>query len=175
MRIIAGELGGRRFNSPGTSRTHPMSDKMRGALFSILGDINDLSIMDAFGGSGALAYEAASRGAREVLVLDIDKTAQRTIAENIKLLEISNIVSLVKASANAWLQTDRDSKFDIMLCDPPYIALQLDLLSHLAERVVQGGILVLSFPSNLDPPLVQNMEVIKQQAYGDAQLIFYRA
>jgi 16S rRNA (guanine966-N2)-methyltransferase len=151
-----------------------MSDKMRGALFSILGDIENLSILDAFGGSGALAFEAASRGVGKVLVLDNDRHAQHTISENINVLGIANIVTLVKTSANSWLQTQPNTKFDIVLCDPPYDALQLDLLGKLAERVVPGGLLVISFPAVAKAPEYKNMELVKQQIYGDAQLIFYR-
>jgi 16S rRNA (guanine966-N2)-methyltransferase len=83
MRIIAGRLGGRHFASPQGRRTHPMSDKMRGALFNALGDIDGLSVLDAFAGSGALAFEAVSRGAGHAVAIDVDKSAQRAIAENI--------------------------------------------------------------------------------------------
>ena len=174
MRIITGKLGGRQFNSPGSHRTHPMSDKMRGALFNILGDLDGLKILDAFGGSGALAFEAVSRGARQVLVLDNDRLAQKTIAQNIKSLEIGLRVTLVKASANAWLQTNQGAKFDIVLCDPPYDDPQPNLLKRLADCVVPGGIFVLSYPADNELPAFQPIELIKQQSYGDAQLGFYR-
>ena len=72
MRIIAGYLGGRQFNSPRSNRTHPMSDKARGGLFNALGDISGLTVLDAFAGSGALSFEAISRGAESVIAVDID-------------------------------------------------------------------------------------------------------
>ena len=72
MRVIAGRLGGRNFDSPKTQRTHPMSDKVRGALFNALGDLGGLTVLDAFAGSGACSLEAASRGATEVLAIDIN-------------------------------------------------------------------------------------------------------
>ena len=62
MRIIAGSLGGRVFKAPSGHRTHPMSEKIRGAIFNALGDISDLTVLDAFTGSGALCFEAVSRG-----------------------------------------------------------------------------------------------------------------
>src|ERR1700733_7722884 len=99
MRIIAGKLGGRSFDSPGTDKTHPMSDKMRGALFNILGDVDDLIVLDAFGGSGALSLEAVSRGARSAIIMDSDRRAQQTIQENIQSLGLQDQIQLVNAGA----------------------------------------------------------------------------
>src|SRR6476469_3678245 len=117
MRIIAGRLGGRQFDSPHTQKTHPMSDKMRGALFNILGDVDGLTVLDAFVGTGALSYEAISRGASHVTVTDSDRQAQLTIESNIKSLGLDKQVSLVKASVSAWSQTNPDAMFDLVLCD----------------------------------------------------------
>jgi len=71
VRIIAGYLSGRQFNSPRSNRTHPMSDKARGGLFNSLGDISGLSLLDAFAGSGALSFEAISRGTASSVAVDI--------------------------------------------------------------------------------------------------------
>ena len=172
MRIIAGTLGGQLFDSPNGHRTHPMSDKVRGALFNMLGDLDGLSVLDAFAGSGALSFEAVSRGAANVLAIDSDREAQKTIAANTKRLGLRN-VKLVKAATNAWLQT-ADDTFDIVLCDPPYDDLQPKLLQRLAERVRPDGLLVLSWPGNQEPPALENLQQIEQRSYGDAQLVFYR-
>lgn len=173
MRIIAGRLGGRQFDSPGTHRTHPMSDKMRGALFNILGDVGGLQVLDAFGGSGALGFEAASRGAGPVLILDNDKTAQMTIARNIRTLGLHRAVVLTKAPVGSWLSTNPDATFDIILCDPPYDHLQLGTLAALAARLKAGGVLVLSYPASQEPPQFAGLDEAKRQQYGDAQLVFY--
>ena len=103
MRVIAGRLGGRNFASPHGNKTHPMSDKVRGALFNSLGDIEGLRCLDAFAGTGALAFEAISRGATTALALENDPSAQRTIDENIKELKLYRQVKLVKAAAGSWL------------------------------------------------------------------------
>lgn len=174
MRIIAGTLGGRTFNSPHTDRTHPMSDKIRGALFNMLGDLSDLSVLDAFSGTGALSFEAISRGARSALAIESDRLAQRTIAENIEALDLDQAVKLVKAPANAWLQTNDRQQFDVVLLDPPYDDLQEALLQRLAATVKPGGVLVISWPGGQPTPQFEHFTVIKERAYGDAQLIFYR-
>src|ERR1039458_7477259 len=97
MRVIAGFLGGRNFDSPGGHRTHPMSDKVRGAIFGVLGDIKGLTVLDAFAGSGALAIEAISRGAKRAVAIEVDKGAHTVITENIKALGIEDRIKAVRA------------------------------------------------------------------------------
>jgi 16S rRNA (guanine966-N2)-methyltransferase len=173
VRVIAGRLGGRQFDSPHSFKTHPMSDKVRGALFNVLGDIEGLTVLDAFAGSGALIFEAVSRGAASAVAIDNDRAAQKVILENIRGLGLSKEVRLIKASANAWLQTSTE-KFDIVLCDPPYNELQVNLLQRLAERVNPHGIAVLSWPGNIELPALNGLEQLEHRSYGDATLAFYR-
>jgi len=174
MRIIAGRLGGRLFESPHTHRTHPRSDKMRGALFNILGELTTLRVLDAFAGTGALAFEAISRGAAHAVAIEPDRAAQLTITDNIASLGLQNEVSLVRASAGAWLQTNLDHTFDIVLCDPPYNDLQRNLLERLSHAVAAGGLLVLSFPADQPLPDFAGLAQIHQATHGDAQLAVYR-
>lgn len=174
MRIIAGSLGGRIFASPGSYKTHPMSDKARGALFNTLGDIDGLSVLDAFGGSGALGFEAISRGAVRSIVIDSDRTAQNVIEQNIEALGIGGKVKLVKASAGAWLGTNADAQFDIVLCDPPYGNMQPKLLARLAGHAKPGGVVVYSLPPNGAVELDAGYQQRAVKSYGDAQLVFYQ-
>jgi 16S rRNA (guanine966-N2)-methyltransferase len=175
MRVIAGSLKGRQFDSPHTHRTHPMSDKVRGALFNILGDIDGLTVLDPFAGTGAVGFEAISRGAASALLIEQDKAAHHTITENIRTLDVAQQVQLVRASASAWLQTSPpEQTFDLVICDPPYQDLQLPLIVQLAERVVPDGLLVLSWPTKEVPPVLESLTQIENRAHGDAQLIFYR-
>lgn len=147
---------------------------MRGALFNMLGDIEGLTVLDAFAGSGALGYEAISRGASHVVAIDADKTAQKAITSNSKQLGLEGNVKLIKASANAWLSTNPDASFDIVLLDPPYNDLQKNLLTRLAGCVKPGGLAVLSWPGSEEPPVLDGLEQIENRSYGDGQLIFYR-
>ncbi len=174
MRIIAGRLGGRNFDSPGSFKTHPMADKVRGALFNVLGDITDLTVLDAFAGSGALSFEAISRGAHSALAIDSDREAQRVIAGNIDKLGLDRQIRLVKASSGAWLETNPHATFDLVLCDPPYDNLQRSLLARLANRVEEDGLFVLSWPGDQDPPEIECLRQLEYRQYGDASLIFYR-
>lgn len=173
MRIIAGKLGGRTFRAPRGRRTHPMSDRVRGALFNTLGDISGLSVLDAFAGSGALSFEAVSRGAALAVAIDLDRLAQQTIQANIKSLGITDSVKLVRAAAGAWLSTS-DQQFDIVLCDPPYNDVSATLLERLAARAKPSGIIVFSLPPADGFSLSEPYTLLETKDYGDAVLVFYR-
>jgi 16S rRNA (guanine966-N2)-methyltransferase len=173
VRIIAGRLGGRNFASPRGHRTHPMSDKARGAVFNALGDIGGLSVLDAFAGSGALSFEAISRGAGHATAVERDRSAQQTIAANIKELGMAGSVKLIKANAAGWLTTAEDA-FDLVLLDPPFEDLQPGLLSRLAGRTSPGGTVVLSLPPDAEVVLPDEFEHLTTKSYGDNQLVFYR-
>jgi 16S rRNA (guanine966-N2)-methyltransferase len=174
VRIIAGRLGGRQFASPKNSRTHPMSDKMRGALFNTLGDIEGLTILDAFAGSGALGFEAISRGAQSVVAIEKDQAAQKTIEANIEQLEVGGLIQSIKITAGSWLSTT-DTTFDIVVCDPPYDDIQPKLLEQLAQHAKVGGIIVLSLPPSAEVVLSPSVyHLLSQKSYGDSELVFYR-
>src|SRR5579884_2312037 len=115
MRVIAGYLGGRIFSSPKGHRTHPMSNKVRGGLFSVLGDLDGLSVLDAYSGSGALAIEAISRGAEAATAIESDKTAHTAIIENIHSLGIHSRIKATKAFLRAWSSRNEGKTFDIVI------------------------------------------------------------
>jgi len=174
MRIIAGQMGGRQFDSPRGHVTHPMSEKVRGALFNMLGDISGLTVLDAYAGSGAISYEAISRGASQVIAIELDKTAQNTIRDNVQQLHMTDKINLYPGSCVRWTFRNRDALFDIVICDPPYDRVLIRDIQRLSNHVKLTGILVLSWPGHLKPDQLKGFEQIKIQTYGDAQLIFYR-
>ena len=175
MRIISGQLKGRNFASPRGHRTHPMSDKMRGALFNILGDIEGLTFLDIFAGSGALAFEAISRGAASVVAVDKDSAAYKTIENNIKELNLQKKIHLSRANAGGWSIHNMEREYDILLLDPPYDELKINLLRRLVKRhVKKGGLAVLSYPGRQEVPEFEDTENIMRKDYGDSQLVFYR-
>lgn len=176
MRIIAGKLGGRQFNSPRSHRTHPMADKVRGALFNTLGDISGLTVLDAFAGTGALCYEAISRGAASALAIETDKSAQRTILENVSQLGLQDRVRLIKGSCSGWSRRYRSLQFDLVLIDPPFDDfVQMNAIDKLVKHVRRpDGLYVLNWPGRQEVPVLQGLEQIDLKNYGDCQLIFYR-
>jgi 16S rRNA (guanine966-N2)-methyltransferase len=174
MRVIAGTLGGRNFESPHTHRTHPMSDKVRGALFNTLGDLDGLTMLDAFAGSGACSIEAVSRGATGVLAIDVDVEAVKTIAQNIHLLGLEESITVRRKNISGWSRNNQDKQFDIVLADPPYTDIRPDVLERLTVHVRPGGLLVLSWPGSEEVRDFAGMQVVSHKSYGDAQLVFYR-
>lgn len=176
MRIIAGSLGGRLFGSPHGHRTHPMSEKVRGGLFNTLGDISSMKVLDVYAGSGALGFEALSRGALHVTAIESDRNAQRTIAENAAALGLSGSFKLVRAGAGGWLTTTESDgiRFGLILADPPYDDLQQQLLPRLSARLKSDGIMVLSWPGGADIPEIDGLVLRSNKSYGDAQLVYYQ-
>jgi len=174
MRVISGTLGGRQFQSPNGHRTHPMSEKVRGAIFGVLGDITGLTVLDAFAGSGALGFEAISRGAKKALLIDNDKQAQVTVESNIDVLGLADRAALIKANAISWSNQNRQQLFDLLLIDPPYDKLPFAVIERLARNLKPGGTYVLSWPGQFEAPKLPGLEIISNKDYGDAQLFFYK-
>jgi 16S rRNA (guanine966-N2)-methyltransferase len=174
MRIIAGDLGGRNFDSPHTHRTHPMGDKIRGALFNALGDIQGLTVLDAFAGSGALSFEAISRGAASAVAIEVDKDAYLTILANTELLGLKDRVMVLRKNVSGWSRNNQHKTFDLVLADPPYDDIRPDLLQKLAGQVKPGGLFVLSWPGNETVREFDGLRQLNTKKYGDAQLVFYQ-
>lgn len=174
MRVIAGRLGGRLFESPRSHRTHPMADRVRGGLFNALGDIEGLTVLDAFAGSGALSFEAVSRGAKEAVAIEIDKKAQNAINASIRTLSIANQVKLIRANCSSWSDTNESATFDIVIAAPPYDDLQPLVVQKLTRHVAPDGLFVLDWPGKVAAPELEGFEQVADKSYGDAQLLFYR-
>lgn len=175
MRIIAGRLKSRQFDAPPGQKTHPMSEKMRGALFSALGDIEGLNVLDVFAGSGALGFEAVSRGAASAVSVESDKKAQRVIKQNIQKLGLTNEIRLIAANASSWSKNNSEAEFDIVILDPPYGNAKGRVLESIAGHARVGGIAVFSLPPGfrLGLPASAFRHLITKP-YNDSQLVFYR-
>lgn len=175
MRIIAGSLGGLQFKSPRGHRTHPMSERIRGALFNSLGNIQGFSVLDAFAGTGALAFECVSRGAGEVIAVEQDTNAISTIKQNIQKLHIQDRCQVTHANVSGWSNNNKQKTFDLVIADPPYDKPRDPLLHKLTRHVADDGLFILSYPSKVDDvPDFKGLKLIDTKNYGDAQLLFYR-
>lgn len=174
MRVIAGKLGGRFFDSPDTTTTHPMGERIKGSLFNMLGDLDGQTVLEPFAGSGALSFEALSRGAASALLLERDKRAQQAIADNITTLGLTKKATLVKANCRSWSDTNLDAQFDLLLVDPPYHDMQLSTVALLIRHLKPKGLMVLSYQGRGPAPTVNGVVVVRTRLYGDAALAFYR-
>jgi len=162
------------FESPKGHKTHPMSEKIRGAIFNMLGELRGVELFDPFSGTGALTIEAISRGAKHVTAVELDAESFKTIMNNIKSLEIEDRVRLHRKDAKAWSRNNKDVQFDVVLIDPPYDAVPYTLLHKLATHAKPDGLVVYSLPPDHDFKLSSEFELISEKSYGDATLCFYR-
>jgi 16S rRNA (guanine966-N2)-methyltransferase len=175
MRVIAGNLGGRTFDSPRGHRTHPMSEKIRGAIFNALGDIEGLTVLDVFAGSGALSIEAISRGAAFAEALDADKLAYAVIKKNISSLELEGKIHTTLIYADSWSTRHQKDKYDLVFLDPPYDKVEAETAEKLALHTKVGGVSVFSLPPHARIVLpAKKFKLINSKKYGDATLTFYR-
>ena len=173
LRIISGALGGLPLESPSGHRAKPMSERIRGALFNALGDIDGLKVLDAFGGSGAVGLEALSRGAERVIICEDDPREAKTIGRNI---EKTNAASKVRLSDYSVYTAIRNwpEEFDLIIADPPYKDFAKHRLEKLLIALKPNGLIAVSYPSELEVPVMAELKPIKQKTYGKAALAFYR-
>lgn len=120
MRVVAGELRGRRIDAPPGRDTRPTTDKVREAVFNALGSLDlvrDAVVLDLFAGSGALGIEALSRGAAEAIFVERDRAALQTLRRNLEVLDLDDRSRVVPGDV---MTTAPRLTADLVLADPPY-------------------------------------------------------
>lgn len=120
MRIIAGKAKGRLLSGPRSQTIRPALDKVKGAIFNILGDLSGLRVLDLFAGTGSVGLEALSRGALEAVFVDSQPLAIRIIHKNLKLCQFSGIVLKLPLPQGLSRLKRRFRPFDLIFVDPPY-------------------------------------------------------
>lgn len=177
MRIISGKYKGRKIVAPFGIR--PTQNKVRKALFDILGDIEGVSFLELFAGSGAISFEALSRGASDLTLVESNGECLAAIKKNIGSLglKICNLYTLEIEDAIKVLFKAK-KKFGIIFMDPPYY-------KGLAKKTLQtleaydilapnGFVVVQHFRRDDLPEQTANLILIKEAKYGDTTLTFYR-
>jgi 16S rRNA (guanine966-N2)-methyltransferase len=177
MRVIAGHLGGRRLSAPRGRATRPTSDRVREALFSMLGPIDGTSVLDLFAGTGALGIEALSRGAAKALFVECDATALDALRGNLARLELADPQARVKAGdALAALRSARRASetYDLVFVDPPYDQLRAfqGELSALLPAVLATGARVV-VESDRRAPAELPLAVAQRKRYGDTTITIH--
>ena len=174
LRIISGQLKSRLFKAPRGGRLHPMSDRARMALFNILGDLRDVeTVLDAYGGSGSLAFEALSRGAGRAVIIEINRRVYPQLLENVLRLGLKNRVETYRAN-NATCLNNLNQRFDLILLDPPYEEIRADKLLRLGGYLAPGGHLVLSYPPAFKSPFNKpDWQCLHQKSYAQLNLSIY--
>lgn len=178
MRIGAGELRGRQFDQPKTRAVRPLSDKVRAALFDVVGPLGGLAVLDAYAGSGAAGFEAASRGAILVDAIEANARVAKTIQANARLLGLDWGYVLHQVTVETWLaspaQQPPQPRYGLIIADPPYAQLDADVIQRLSEYLTPDGVLALSHSSKTAAPVLKSVELVVAKTYGDTSLSFYK-
>ncbi|MBT9538805.1 16S rRNA (guanine(966)-N(2))-methyltransferase RsmD [Thiobacillus sp.] len=139
VRIIGGKYRRRLLDFPDADGLRPTPDRVRETLFNWLGqDLPGWTCLDLFAGSGALGFEAASRGAARVIMIERDAQASRALEQNRAMLG-ANQVDILRVDALAWLANNRES-FELVFVDPPFDSgLAAAVLPNLGTHLKSGG------------------------------------
>jgi 16S rRNA (guanine(966)-N(2))-methyltransferase RsmD len=179
MRIVAGRYGGRRLTAPPGSATRPTSDRVREALFQRLGSLDGVRALDLFAGSGALAFEALSRGAAHATLVDSAPAAVKAMRANGAALELGDdAIAVRRQDVRVFLRGARAAghEYDLVLLDPPYrLAAELGReLSPLVAAVVAPGGRVVSESDRRAPlDLEPDLPLTDERRYGDTVIRFH--
>lgn len=177
LRVVAGEFGGRPLKTLEGKTTRPTTDKVKGAIFNMIGPFFDGGrVLDLFSGSGSLAIEAISRGMSSAVLVEKDRRAQAVIQENIKMTKSEEQFQLLKMDAARAL-TQLTGQFDLVLLDPPYAKEQI--VANITQLEEQGLLseevmLVCETDKGVDlPEEVSNFGIWKQKTYGISKVTVY--
>ncbi|WP_407307596.1 16S rRNA (guanine(966)-N(2))-methyltransferase RsmD [Desulfosporosinus sp. SB140] len=175
MRIIAGEMRGRILKAVEGTQTRPTSDKVKGAMFNVLGDrVKDARVLDLFSGTGNLAFEALSRGASEAVLVEKGHSAFKVVRENIEHLGLGYKAKIVLMDAFKFLDSYRDGVFNLIFLDPPYhqelVAKSLSILSERPYLAPNGVIVAETAKDDQLSAEMFSFEIRKTSLYGDTKV-----
>ncbi len=176
MRVVAGQLRGRRLIAPPGRGTRPTSDRVREALFSILGPLDGVRVLDLFAGSGALGIEALSRGAAHVTFVDSGPRALAAIQRNLETLGVAGAEAAVsRRDALRFLREQDGARFDLVFADPPYSSARelAAPLSELLPPLLAPEARIVT-ESDKRTPLELALPLVLERAYGDTRIAVHR-
>lgn len=171
LRIIGGKWRSRKLKFPDVADLRPTTDRIRETLFNwLMNDIASAECLDLFAGSGALGFEALSRGAKKVIFVDESKKAIDQLQENAKILQCENQIKIFQTNAEKFLNQQTEP-FDIIFLDPPY---KLNIISELCQLIIgknllkSGGFIYFEMDKNdfSNLKLPETLSIIKQSHAG---------
>ena len=177
MRIIAGSRKGARIAAPKGLDTRPTGDRVREAIFNLVGPVDGAEVLDLYAGSGAMGLEALSRGAGRVTFVESDREAAETILRNLDKLKLEGAVVL-REDAGRKLAADASAgkRYDLVLIDPPYSMLARTLptlAAYLPAVLTENGIAVVESDAREEPELPLPLRTSRR--YGSARVTVFEA
>lgn len=183
MRITGGRWRSRALKAPKGTATRPTSDRVREALFSMLVSDGLLEeqeaprVLDLYAGSGALAFEALSRGASSAVLVEMGRDAGAAIRENARALGAEKLVRLFDTKVDRALLR-LEGTFQVVFLDPPYTDVATPafagVLAGAAALLAPGGALVLEHSSSDEPPVIAGITLDRSRRHGDTTVSLYR-
>ena len=178
MRIIAGDMRSRKLKAPDGMDTRPTADRVKEALFSILQSrVPGARVLDLYAGSGALALEALSRGAKSAVLADCAGKACQAIQENIFALRCQDRARLLPMKDTLALRAleKAGEQFDLIFLDPPYRMDTAPVCRDILAKglLAPGGIIVVEHGRDTPPAIAPPLTVYDHREYGAAGLGFY--
>lgn len=177
MKIIGGKFKGRNIFAPKTGTTRPTQGALREAVFNICqSEIVDAYFLDLFAGSGAVGFEALSRGSAHITLVEKNKTALHTIRKNIELFNVAEQTTLLPLDANLAIEK-MTKPFDIIYVDPPYNLKVAPFIHHLLEKQIlkrEGSLFVEVLYSHKSQDLViKSLKAKSVRKFGSAALYHF--
>lgn len=178
LRVIAGSAKGRRLKLVPGDTTRPIMDRVKEALFSIIGrDILGASFLDLYAGTGSVGIEALSRGAGHATFIDLEKASIQTIYENLKITKLEENALVRRADALAMLKLPPPRLFDFIFIAPPqYKDLWHQTLKLLDENpawlTLDTQVIIQIDPTEYQDITFEHMEVFDERKYGNTLLLF---
>jgi len=181
MRVIGGEYGSRIINMPKGVDIRPTQDRVREAIFNMLGDVTGKNVLDLFAGTGAFGIEAISRGARHASFIDINFKCIQTIRSNVDSLGLQGIYyDIIKGNAISIFPrlAKAEEKFDLIFIDPPYhrgLAKKCLINVDSYDILTQSGLVVIEHSKKDD--LVSDLTTLileKDRRYGDTAVTIFK-
>ena len=181
MRVISGSAKGVKLTSVPGKSTRPITDRVKEALFNILGtSIFDTFFLDLFGGTGAVGIEALSRGAQHAVFIEINYRAYKTIQQNLKATKFEAFATVRKMDAFAYLREEPNQEFNFIYIAPPqYKQIWLKAMEALDENPtwlhLGDTAIVQIHPKEVVEDLIYtNFEEFDRRSYGDTLLLFFK-
>ena len=181
MRIVGGRLRGRGLQAPASRAIRPTSDRLREAMFDILahrhaGLIEGARVVDLFAGSGALGFEALSRGAQFALFVDSGAEARALLRGNVEALALGGVTRIWRADATKLGRAPAGPPFDLAFLDPPYgQGLAAPALASLKTGSWLGldALAVVEESAKVEIAAPEGLSLADERTYGDTKLAFF--
>jgi 16S rRNA (guanine966-N2)-methyltransferase len=175
LRIIAGSRKGARISAPRGLDVRPTGDRVREAVFNLVGPVDGAEVLDLFAGSGALGLEALSRGAAAATFVESDRVAAETIVSNLEKLGLEGArVFREDAARRLAAEATAGRRYDLVLVDPPYRMLSRflpTLATHLPAVVASDGVVVVESDAKEEPELP--LPVRTSRTYGSTRVTLF--